>query len=409
MKIKNRYKDPDTSHLPGPADYTIQDLSKTKVPAMQSRGPIMLGYVPDSPGPAAYSVRSTIGGGTPRTAIRPKTGPIGTREKNPGYTYNQKSRIGGDSPAWTISRRTNDSRNSRNREPCSAEDYNTNQDGGRTSRSIRNRSAFNNYDPENLNSSSRADRRGAASAYRNYPKKTSSDNNGNKESSNQDSTNGQIDNNTNQYDRNSQRSLSSARRSESRSSVRRKHEEITPGPGDYDTTTEYSHKFGPAIRPKTSFSRWVADTRAPYEDTRVFPEVKRKTIGPQCRTDFTDVATKDCQFPLFESTLNKRDIKIGLKFPEKTPVPMPGPTDYFADGNNSRNSAAFSVKGPMARDDWLPKDLSVPGPGAYDIRSGNTLPKWTIGDKSRLSSRRSASVRSSRTAKSALSKTSRNE
>ncbi|EAX93076.1 hypothetical protein TVAG_471340 [Trichomonas vaginalis G3] len=366
VKIKNRYKDPDTSHLPGPADYSIQDLSGTKVPAMVSRGPIVLDLVPDSPGPAAYSTRSKVGSDTPRTAIRPRTGQMESRDKNPGYTYNQPSRIGSGSPAWTISRRDN-SRNSINFPPSSASDYNNqNEDFGPPTKL--------NGKPTKTATSPNSTRR--TKIHSDVPDNDASafNNSSNNQNSNADSS------------RLSNRGgLSTSRRSHNT----RSSNSSTPGPGAYEITTEFSHKIGPAIRPRTATSRSINDCNAPYENTRRFPEVKQKTIAPQCRTDFTDVATVDCQHVVLQSTLDQRDIKIGLKFPEKTAQPMPGPTDYSPDNPSFRSFSAFSVKGPMVRDDWLPKDLSVPGPGAYDIRSGNNLPKWTIGDKSRLSKTRS--------------------
>ena len=57
---------------------------------------------------------------------------------------------------------------------------------------------------------------------------------------------------------------------------------------------------------------------------------------------------------------------------------------------------AFTMKGPLHRDEYMPKDLGVPGPGAYNIRYENNLPRWSIGDKSRgnQSARRNRSVES---------------
>ena len=43
---------------------------------------------------------------------------------------------------------------------------------------------------------------------------------------------------------------------------------------------------------------------------------------------------------------------------------------------------AFTMKGPLLRDDWLPKRKFIPGPGDYNIKSENTMPKWTIGERS---------------------------
>ena len=61
----------------------------------------------------------------------------------------------------------------------------------------------------------------------------------------------------------------------------------------------------------------------------------------------------------------------------------PGPSDYYPKDPSKRSYPEFSMKGPMERADWLPKDLGNPGPGQYSIKSENNLPKWSIGDKSR--------------------------
>lgn len=97
FKIKGRYEPRGIIETPGPADYTIQPLSKTRVPPQGSRSPIKFNEDSISPGPAAYTIPSEFGRGSARTAIRPRTGIDRLQEKRPDYQYNNLSVTGVDS------------------------------------------------------------------------------------------------------------------------------------------------------------------------------------------------------------------------------------------------------------------------------------------------------------------------
>jgi hypothetical protein len=102
VAIKNKYKDPDTSLTPGPADYTPASPTTTHVPPQGGRPKIVLSDPPCSPGPK-YDVLHEFGGATPRFTIRPRTQDPSDRSQIPGIEHNNPRSPGDDSPLWTIS------------------------------------------------------------------------------------------------------------------------------------------------------------------------------------------------------------------------------------------------------------------------------------------------------------------
>ena len=279
VKIKGTYSNTEKSRSPGPAKYSPQEWPKQHVPVQGGRGPIVLGVVPDSPGPAAYSTRPSTGKDSPKTAIRPKTAPAQRRDKMPGLEYNELSRFGKDCPKYTM------------------------------------------------------------------PKADTS----------------------------------------------RVKDNGVPGPGAYNPDPflpEKVRKIKTAIGPRYKERKYDIDD-PPLEDTRQFPQVRNRTIPKSGWPKDRDVATVNCQFFLPDSTLSRRGLKIGDRFNEKPMGQTPGPGDYYPEHSYSSLSSGFSVKGPESRDGWLTSDTSIPGPGAYSVNRDEPGIQWTIGDRSRGSSRRS--------------------
>lgn len=163
-----------------------------------------------------------------------------------------------------------------------------------------------------------------------------------------------------------------------------------PGPGSYDPDpymSEEVRKIHTGFHIKPS-SRRINAVDPPLENVRRYPELKKKTIGLRTELHDRDIATLDAPMFMPDSSLERRSLTIGKKLPTKQNGQTPGPTDYFPENPNNRSVTGFSVKGPSARDDWLPKDLSVPGPGSYTITTERSGKNWTIGNKSRLSGTR---------------------
>lgn len=332
VQIRNRFDDITQKSYnvgdPGPGQYSpihYDEMSKGTMPQMGSRGEIQLSKTNDSPGPSAYSVpRNKIE--TPIFTIRPKTDSefdLSLKNPNPGYIYNNLGVTGSDSPRWQ------------------------------------------------------------------FPKSQSA----------------------------------------------RVRDNNVPGPGYYDQNPKTSRQLGTKIRPK--YKEKVPEySNVPIENVREFPEYDRNknyysniTIGEKIESNYQAKDNK-VPGPFFvptetnigskSSTHLKTKIRNKFDDPEHpSPYPTynysytykyskdgkekkailnqteqfrhtgsalqqtPGPSDYYPTDPSKDGYPMFSMKGPMDRADWLPKDLGNPGPGQYKIKSENNLPKWSIGDKSR--------------------------
>lgn len=195
-----------------------------------------------------------------------------------------------------------------------------------------------------------------------------------------------------------------------------------PGPGFYDQENEPSRKLGTKIRPKykekrAEYSnvtiqnlREIDDQIPNYSKIQIgnkfdsgFYANRNKNPGPNFVPTDTNIADKSktrlktkirnrfddpehpSPYPNYTYTYTK-DGKC-VRQPAQRGGSMhysnPGPSDYYPKDPSKRSYPEFSMKGPMDRADWLPKDLGNPGPGQYNIKSENNLPKWSIGNKSR--------------------------
>ena len=155
-----------------------------------------------------------------------------------------------------------------------------------------------------------------------------------------------------------------------------------PGPGSYSPERPQSSKIGPIIHSKViSKEKEILDI--PLNDVRSFPNLKKISIGSKIESELWNV-DKSIPGPeyILNSYLSNRSCSIHPKIELKTIQTTPGPSDYEPQFPLSKSCCAFTVKGPMIRDDWLPKDKSIPGPGQYNIEIKNELPKWTLGHKS---------------------------
>lgn len=332
VKIRNRFEDITQKSYnvadPGPGQYSpiyYDQISKGSIPQMGFRGEIKLSETNDSPGPSAYSVPRNKNE-SPLFTIRPKTDTefdISLKNPNPGYTYNNLNITGSDSPRWQ------------------------------------------------------------------FPKAKSA----------------------------------------------RVRDNQVPGPGFYDQNPRTSRQLGTKIRPKYK-ERVPEYSNVPIENVREFPEYDRNknyysniTIGEKYESNYWAKDNK-VPGPFFvptetnigskSSTNLKTKIRDKFDDPENpSPYPSysysysykvsndgkekkailhqkelyhhtgsasqqtPGPSDYYPTNPSKDSYPMFSMKGPMDRANWLPKDLGNPGPGQYKINSENNLPKWSIGDKSR--------------------------
>ena len=160
-----------------------------------------------------------------------------------------------------------------------------------------------------------------------------------------------------------------------------------PGPGAYypkDPGTNL--QIGRSIHSRIKEPTPNIDD-VPYENTRQFPNNKRPaTIHRKCGREYFSCDDSIPGPNFFPSStldhgrqhfLGKREIP-----PKKDPAQTPGPCTYNLSNQIRSSMPAFTMKGPLVRDDWLPKGKTAPGPGQYDIKSENTVPKWTIGERS---------------------------
>ncbi|OHS93019.1 hypothetical protein TRFO_40677 [Tritrichomonas foetus] len=170
-----------------------------------------------------------------------------------------------------------------------------------------------------------------------------------------------------------------------------------PGPGTYQPRSlQGRSQIGRSIHPKV-YPPVEDVVDVPYENTRRFPDQRPTTIHKRCGREYWVV---DSSIPgpnwVPESSIQGRQHFLGKREApqQKEPSQTPGPCTYNITTSPTRHSEpAFSFKGPSIRDDWLPKSKEMPGPGYYDIKSGNNLPKWTIGERSLSQARERARER----------------
>lgn len=160
-----------------------------------------------------------------------------------------------------------------------------------------------------------------------------------------------------------------------------------PGPGAYYPKEPGSNlQIGRSIHPRYTPSKNDIND-VPYENTRQFPNNKRPaTIHKKCGRQYfsgDDSIPGPNFFP--SSTLDRgRQHFLGKREipPSKDPAQSPGPCSYNLSNQIRSSMPAFTMKGPLARDEWLPKGKIAPGPADYTLKSENTMPKWTIGERS---------------------------
>lgn len=181
-----------------------------------------------------------------------------------------------------------------------------------------------------------------------------------------------------------------------------------PGPGTYQHDVPHDSRIAPCIRPKSQIKdREYYDV--PLRNDHEFPKITQKTIGLKTECEYWGSRNKN-PGPGFmpKSTLAQNGLTIGERFKNKNAQDSPGPSDYNPQNARLPSEPIFTVKGPMARDDWLPKKANEPGPADYNTRSKNSAPKWIIGDRSinrttrSMSSQRELTVLTSRKPKSSL-------
>lgn len=181
-----------------------------------------------------------------------------------------------------------------------------------------------------------------------------------------------------------------------------------PGPGTYKHDVPHDTRIAPSIRPKSQIKdREYYDV--PLRNDHEFPVITQKTIGLKTECEFWGSRNTN-PGPGFipKSTLAHHGLTIGEKFKNKNTQDTPGPSDYNPQDARLPAEPLFSVKGPLSRDDWLPKRGNEPGPADYNTRSKNSAPKWIIGERSisrtnrSMSSQREITVLTSRKPKSSL-------
>lgn len=170
----------------------------------------------------------------------------------------------------------------------------------------------------------------------------------------------------------------------SRNTPSRDYANDIPGPGTYHPRDSDGSRIGCRIHPKIEITP-QPQVDVPYENTRRFPDNSRPaTIHRKCgRQYFTSDNSipgptwVPANEPGRQHFLGKRELP-----PPRDYGQTPGPCSYNLNNQLRNSEPQFSFKGPMIRDDWLPKSKTGPGPGEYEPKSGNNLPKWTIGHRS---------------------------
>lgn len=165
-----------------------------------------------------------------------------------------------------------------------------------------------------------------------------------------------------------------------------------PGPGAYQQPMPRDTKLAPRIRPKSAMrEREYYDV--PIRNSHEFPQIQQKTIGIKTENEFWGSKNKN-PGPSYmsDSTIHQRSLTIGEKFKKKDIQDTPGPSDYNPHVWDLPNQPVYSMKGPLVRDDWLPKKGDEPSPAEYSNQSTeNNMPRWIIGERSVIRTNRSMS------------------
>ena len=332
VKIRNRFEDITQKSYnvddPGPGKYSpvyYDEISKGSMPQMGARGEIKLSETNDSPGPSAYSVPRNKNE-SPLFTIRPKTDTefdISLKNPNPGYTYNNLNVTGSDSPRWQFPKAQ--SARVRDNQVPGPGFYDQNP---RTSRQLgtKIRPKYKEKNPEYSNV--------PIQNVREFP---------------------EYDRNKNYYS-----NITIGEKYESNYWAK---DNKVPGPFFVPTETNIGSKSSTHLKTKIRNRFDDPENPSPYPDYSYSYTYKTSSNGKEKK-----------------AVLHQTELYHHTGYASQQ---TPGPSDYYPTDPAKDSYPRFSMKGPMDRADWLPKDLGNPGPGQYKIKSENNLPRWSIGDKSR--------------------------
>ena len=168
-----------------------------------------------------------------------------------------------------------------------------------------------------------------------------------------------------------------------------------PGPGTYDIPPVKVSPLTSTIPKATKFyDPPVATVNVALADTRVFPEIRRKNIGPRSNKPFFDLIESPGPNFMPPSTLSTSGHKICEKKEEEKTSNMftPGPGTYDPNRVDLERAPAYYLSGPSSRDDWLKDKMKRPGPGKYSpsvkfLTQSQPIPSYLFGDKSRKKKR----------------------
>ena len=172
-----------------------------------------------------------------------------------------------------------------------------------------------------------------------------------------------------------------------------------PGPGQYNIPPDFGvHRknfVGQTIGVKSETNYATITSGIDYTATRVFPEIRRRSISQQSGRHFYDLPQTPA--PSYASPgIQAKKITIGQKYKEKKPDTIPGPAEYDV----KRADLPTSIQHALPRKDLAEvrsRSVTVlrnnnnstplftnesvpdtPGPGAYNIIPEMKRPKrWT--------------------------------
>lgn len=161
----------------------------------------------------------------------------------------------------------------------------------------------------------------------------------------------------------------------------------TPGPGQYNIPFQgINRNCSSAIghRPEVSYS--TITSGVDFRASRVFPEIRKSTIGATSSRHFYD--RDETPAPTyFPPGLTPQKITIGQKYPDKPSDLKVGPADYSPVAVDLPNNPAYSfprsqlVKRGLEDNrpcSGIDSTSETPGPGSYNVIPELRRPKrWT--------------------------------
>ena len=153
-----------------------------------------------------------------------------------------------------------------------------------------------------------------------------------------------------------------------------KHQDTTPGPGEYDVDKSMrSPHVGRCISPRRERNYRTLTSDIDFPNLRQFPAQRRFSVGNRSDTMCCMPAEKTGEYMGDLPTLSTRSHKISSRREER-PNDNPGPGTYSPEYKPAPMLTTISRR--TDREIFKPAEPDTPGPGSYDLVERLRTPRW---------------------------------